>query len=84
MTYDGRDLLGMAVEERAAAGIFLAFQYPVEIPGVSNLTFLKTALNAVRRARGEAELDALDFLKLARARAFGAGDERRAVAAGGQ
>ena len=68
-TFDGRDLFGMAVEERAAAGIFLAFQYPVEIPGVSNLTFLKTALNAVRRARGEAELDALDFLKLARARA---------------
>ena len=69
VTYDGRDLLGMAVEERAAAGVFLAFQYPVEIPGVSNLTFLKTALNAVRRARGEAEFDALDFLKLARARA---------------
>ena len=59
-TYDGRDLFGMEVEERAAAGIFLAFQYPVEIPGVSNLTFLKTALNAVRKARGEAELDELD------------------------
>ncbi len=68
-TYDGRDLFGMEVEERAAAGIFLAFQYPVEIPGVSNLTFLKTALNAVRKARGEAGLDALDFLKLARSRA---------------
>ena len=69
VTYDGRDLFDMEVEERAAAGIFLAFQYPVEIPGVSNLTFLKTALNAVRKARGEDELDALDFLKLARARA---------------
>ena len=68
-SYEGRDLFEMAVEERAAAGIFLAFQYPVEIPGVSNLTFLKTALNAVRKARGESELDALDFLKLARARA---------------
>ena len=51
VTYDGRDLFEMEVEERAAAGIFLAFQYPVEIPGVSNLTFLKTAVNAVRRAR---------------------------------
>ena len=69
VAYEGRDLLGMEVEERAAAGVFLAFQYPVEIPGVSNLTFLKTALNAVRTARGEAELDALDFLKLARSRA---------------
>ncbi len=69
VAYEGRDLLEMEVEERAAAGIFLAFQYPVEIPGVSNLTFLKTALNAVRTARGEAELDALDFLKLARSRA---------------
>ena len=69
VTYDGRDLFGMEVEERAAAGVFLAFQYPVEIPGVSNLTFLKTALNAIRKSRGEAELDALDFLKLARSRA---------------
>ena len=68
-TFQGRDLFEMEVEERAVAGIFLAFQYPVEIPGVSNLTFLKTALNAVRKARGEAELDALDFLKLARAKA---------------
>ncbi len=68
-TFAGRDLFEMAVEERAAAGIFLAFQYPVEIPGVSNLTFLKTAVNAVRKTRGEAELDALEFLKLARARA---------------
>ena len=69
VSYEGRDLLEMEVEERAAAGIFLAFQYPVEIPGVSNLTFLKTAVNALRTARGEAELDALDFLKLARSRA---------------
>ena len=69
VTYDGRDLFEMEVEERAAAGIFLAFQYPVEIPGVSNLTFLKTAVNAVRKAQGEAELDALDFLKLSRAKA---------------
>lgn len=69
VTYEGRDLLEMEVEERAAAGIFLAFQYPVEIPGVSNLTFLKTAVNAVKKTRGEAELDALDFLKLARGKA---------------
>ncbi len=69
VTYDGRDLFEMEVEERAAAGIFLAFQYPVEIPGVSNLTFLKTAVNAVRKAQGETELDALDFLKLSRAKA---------------
>jgi Fe-S cluster assembly ATP-binding protein len=60
---DGRDLLGLAPEERAAAGLFLAFQYPVEIPGVQMTTFLKTAVNAVRKGRGEAELDALDFLK---------------------
>ena len=68
-TFQGRDLFEMEIEERAAAGVFLAFQYPVEIPGVSNLTFLKTAVNAVRKARGEAELDALDFLKLSRAKA---------------
>ncbi len=64
--YKGQDLLALATEERAAAGIFLGMQYPVEIPGVSNLTFLKTALNAVRKTRGEAPLDAIDFLKLAR------------------
>ena len=64
--YRGRDLLTMAPEERAAEGLFLAFQYPVEIPGVPNTTFLKEALNAVRRARGEAELDAMQFLKLVR------------------
>lgn len=64
--YKGEDIAEMEPHERAAAGIFLAFQYPVEIPGVSNLTFLKTAVNAVRRARGEDELDAVGFLKLAR------------------
>lgn len=65
-TFDGRDLLAMEPEERAAAGLFLAFQYPVELPGVGNANFMRTALNAVRRARGEAELDAVQFLKLAR------------------
>jgi Fe-S cluster assembly ATP-binding protein len=64
--YQGKDLLTLAPEERAAAGLFLAFQYPVEIPGVPNTTFLKEALNAVRRSRGEAELDAMQFLKLLR------------------
>jgi Fe-S cluster assembly ATP-binding protein len=64
--YRGHDLLAMETEERAAQGVFLAMQYPVEIPGISNITFLKTAVNAVRRARGDVELDALDFLKLAR------------------
>jgi len=66
-TLDGQDLLAMEPEARAAAGIFLAFQYPVELPGVGNANFLRTALNALRRARGEAELDAVQFLKLARA-----------------
>ncbi len=65
-TYDGRDLLAMPPEVRAAAGVFLGFQYPVEIPGVANLYFLRTALNAIRRARGEDELDAMDFLALAK------------------
>ncbi len=64
---DGVDLLALAPEERATAGLFLAFQYPVELPGVGNANFLRTALNAVRRARGESELDAVQFLKLARA-----------------
>jgi Fe-S cluster assembly ATP-binding protein len=66
VTYDGKDLLEMDPEERAQAGIFLAFQYPVEIPGVSNMYFLKAALNAVRKAQGEPELDAMDFLNLVR------------------
>ena len=64
--FEGRDLLDMEPHERAAAGVYLAFQYPVEIPGVSNLTFLKTAVNAVRKARGVDELDAINFLKFAR------------------
>jgi Fe-S cluster assembly ATP-binding protein len=62
--FDGQELLDMAPEERAAAGVFLAFQYPVEIPGVGNNYFLKSALNAIRKARGEEELDAFDFLGL--------------------
>ena len=65
--YDGQDMLALEPEARAAAGLFLAFQYPVELPGVNNANFLRTALNAQRRARGEAELDAIQFLKLARA-----------------
>jgi Fe-S cluster assembly ATP-binding protein len=67
VTFDGHDLLSIEPEERAAAGVFLAFQYPVELPGVGNANFLRTALNALRRARGESELDAVQFLKLARA-----------------
>jgi len=66
---DGLDLLSMEPEERAAAGLFLAFQYPVEIPGVGNMTFLRTALNAQRKARGEAEVSAGEFLKLVREKA---------------
>ncbi len=68
-TLEGEDLLDMEPEERAAAGLFLAFQYPVEIPGVGNMTFLRTALNAQRKARGQEEISAGDFLKLIRARA---------------
>ncbi|MEM9146313.1 MAG: Fe-S cluster assembly ATPase SufC [Pseudomonadota bacterium] len=63
------DLLEMEPNERAAAGLFLAFQYPVEIPGVNNMTFLRTAMNAQRKARGEAEISAPDFLKLVREKA---------------
>ncbi|MFC3816883.1 Fe-S cluster assembly ATPase SufC [Lysobacter sp. GCM10012299] len=66
VTFDGRNLLELEPEERAAAGVFLAFQYPVEIPGVNNTYFLRTALNAQRKARGEAELDSMQFLKLVR------------------
>jgi Fe-S cluster assembly ATP-binding protein len=66
---DGADLLAMEPEARAAAGLFLAFQYPVEIPGVGNMTFLRTALNAQRKARGEAEMSAGDFLKFVREKA---------------
>ena len=66
---EGQDLLDMEPEERAAAGLFLAFQYPVEIPGVGNLTFLRTALNAQRKARGEDELSSGEFLKIVREKA---------------
>ncbi|WP_308914875.1 Fe-S cluster assembly ATPase SufC [Jannaschia sp. LMIT008] len=68
-TLEGADLLDMEPEERAAAGLFLAFQYPVEIPGVGNMTFLRTAVNAQRKARGQDELSAGDFLKVVRAKA---------------
>ena len=64
--YQGRDLLEMAPEARAGEGLFLAFQYPVEIPGVANTTFLKEALNAQRKHRGETPLDAMEFIKLMR------------------
>jgi len=66
--FEGKDLLALAPEERAREGVFLAFQYPVEIPGVSNTYFLKSALNAARKHRGEEELDAMDFLKFVRAK----------------
>ncbi|MCC5963385.1 MAG: Fe-S cluster assembly ATPase SufC [Rhodobacteraceae bacterium] len=68
-TLEGESLLDMEPEERAAAGLFLAFQYPVEIPGVGNMTFLRTAVNAQRKARGQDELSAGEFLKLVRAKA---------------
>jgi len=86
MLFRGQDLAGMEPEERAAAGVFLAFQYPIEVPGVGNMTFLKTALNTVRKAHGEGELDAMQFLKVVRAKAknLQIGDEmlRRAVNVG--
>lgn len=66
---EGVDMLALEPEERAAAGLFLAFQYPVEIPGVGNMTFLRTALNAQRKARGEPEVSAADFLRLVREKA---------------
>jgi len=68
-TLDEMDLLDMDPEERATAGLFLAFQYPVEIPGVGNMTFLRTALNSQRKARGQEEMSATDFLKLVREKA---------------
>jgi Fe-S cluster assembly ATP-binding protein len=67
--YAGEDLLELEPEERAAAGLFLAFQYPIEIPGVANMYFLRTALNSIRRARGEEEMNAATFMKLVRERA---------------
>jgi Fe-S cluster assembly ATP-binding protein len=69
VTYRGRNLLELSPEERAREGVFLAFQYPVEIPGVSNVYFLKAALNAVRKHRGQPELDALEFLALVKEKA---------------
>src|SRR3970040_2279819 len=67
VTYQGKDLLALSTEERAREGLFLGFQYPVEIPGVSNIYLLKAAVNAMRTARGEPELDAFDFLTQVRA-----------------
>lgn len=66
--YLNQDLLALSPEARAAAGVFLAFQYPVEIPGVNNLYFLKTALNSIRKQRGESELDAMDFMALVKSK----------------
>ncbi|HKK29091.1 MAG TPA: Fe-S cluster assembly ATPase SufC, partial [Alphaproteobacteria bacterium] len=84
--YHGQDLLELSPDERAGAGVFLAFQYPVEIPGVTGTTFLRTAVNAVRRARGEEELDGMAFVKAARAKIkeLGMSDDvlKRAVNAG--
>jgi Fe-S cluster assembly ATP-binding protein len=84
--YRGQDLLALKPEERAAEGIFLAFQYPVEIPGVVTANFLRTALNAARKRRGETELDAMQFLKTMRAKAkqLGIGEEmmKRAINVG--
>jgi Fe-S cluster assembly ATP-binding protein len=68
VTLDGKDLLSLSPEDRARAGVFLAFQYPVEIPGVNNTYFLKAALNAVRKSKDEEELDAIDFLELVKAK----------------
>jgi len=68
-TFEGKDLLDLAPEERAGEGIFLAFQYPIEIPGVSNATFMKTAVNEIRKYKGQEELDAVSFLKLMKAKA---------------
>ena len=69
ITYKGMDLLDMAPETRAAEGVFLGFQYPVAIPGVSNIYFLKAALNAIRKHRGQDPLDAIDFMKLSKEKA---------------
>ena len=77
VTFDGQDLLALAPDARARAGVFLAFQYPVEIPGVSTSAFLKTAINAKRRAEGKPEIDAMEFLKLVKAKnkALGIADD---------
>ena len=73
VTFKGLNLLNLKTEERAAAGVFLAMQYPVEIPGVTNMMFLKTALNSIRKSRGESELDAMQMLKLLRGKASAIG-----------
>ena len=70
ITWNGEDLLAMAPSERAVKGVFLAFQYPMEIPGVATMTFLRTAVNAVRKARGEAEFSTPDFLRFVREKAL--------------
>ena len=77
VTLNGEDLLAMEPDERAAKGVFLAFQYPIEIPGVATMQFLKVALNAQRKARGEPELSTPDFMRLVRERADRARDRRR-------
>lgn len=86
VSFQGKDLLELEADERAAEGLFLAFQYPVEIPGVDNATFLKTAYNAIRKYRGEPPVDAMQFLKLLREKQakLGMGDEmmRRPVNVG--
>ena len=69
VTYQGKDLLAMTADQRAREGVFLGFQYPVELPGVNGMTFLRTAVNAVRKHRGEPEYDGIDFLKVLRAKA---------------
>lgn len=79
VTYLGKDLLELAPEERACEGIFLAFQYPVEIPGVSNLYFLRAAVNAARKHRGEDELDAIDFMAIAKKRMASLGMDNQMV-----
>ncbi|MBI1393929.1 MAG: Fe-S cluster assembly ATPase SufC [Alphaproteobacteria bacterium] len=78
VTFDGEDLLGLAPEERAAKGIFLSFQNPMEIPGVATMNFIRTALNAQKKARGEGEISAADFLKAIRGKAklVGLSDEK--------
>ena len=82
--YKGQDLLAMAPEIRAREGVFLAFQYPVEIPGVSNVYFLKAALNAIRKHRGEPEIDAIDFLALVKEKAQARRAWTRSCEAAGQ
>ena len=79
VTYLGKDLLELAPEERACEGIFLAFQYPVEIPGVSNLYFLRAAVNAARKHRGEDELDAIDFMAIAKKKMASLGMDNQMV-----